>query len=228
MSDHNLSTTEVGITYTHTSGISSSAIDYILYQEKFKDFIINIEKPDIISNVSDHLPILLQLKYKFPCINSVSQTQVTTHHKVKWNNIDRDKYKILVEEGIALLKVDPMNPNELDQAFQTLNHTLTKATLAVAPKKKKKIRKKKLQIMTENISQAISEKKIAFFQWKQNGRPPDPNHPLTIQKKITTSSLRKQCRIETALQRIQERQKIIDAGYNDPALFLQPYKKTKR
>ncbi|CAG2207347.1 unnamed protein product [Mytilus edulis] len=228
MSDHNLSTTEVGITYTHTSGISSSAIDYILYQEKFKDFIINIEKPDIISNVSDHLPILLQLKYEFPCINSVSQTQVTTHHKVKWNNIDRDRYKILVEEGIALLKVDPMNPNELDQAFQTLNHTLTKATLAVAPKKKKKIRKKKLQIMTENISQAISEKKIAFFQWKQNGRPPDPNHPLTIQKKITTSSLRKQCRIETALQRIQERQKIIDAGYNDPALFYSLIKKTKR
>ncbi|CAG2242255.1 unnamed protein product [Mytilus edulis] len=229
MSDHNLSTTEVGITYTHTSGISSSAIDYILYQEKFKDFIINIEKPDIISNVSDHLPILLQLKYEFPCINSVSQTQVTTHHKVKWNNIDRDRYKILVEEGIALLKVDPMNPNELDQAFQTLNHTLTKfkATLAVAPKKKKKIRKKKLQIMTENISQAISEKKIAFFQWKQNGRPPDPNHPLTIQKKITTSSLRKQCRIETALQRIQERQKIIDAGYNDPALFYSLIKKQR-
>ncbi|CAG2256182.1 unnamed protein product [Mytilus edulis] len=207
--------------------ITSSAIDYILYQEKFKDFIINIEKPDIISNVSDHLPILLQLKYKFPCINSVSQTQVTTHHKVKWNNIDRDRYKILVEEGIALLKVDPMNPNELDQAFQTLNHTLTKATLAVAPKKKKKIRKKKLQIMTENISQAISEKKIAFFQWKQNGRPPDPNHPLTIQKKITTSSLRKQCRIETALQRIQERQKIIDAGYNDPALFYSLIKKQR-
>ncbi|CAG2207874.1 unnamed protein product [Mytilus edulis] len=138
MSDHNLSTTEVGIAYTHTSGISSSAIDYILYQEKFKDYIINIEKPDIISNVSDHLPILLQLNYELPSSNSESQKQVTTNHKVKWNNIDRDKYKILVEEGIALLKVDPMNPNELDEAFQTLNHTITKATLAVAPKTKKR------------------------------------------------------------------------------------------
>ncbi|CAG2246500.1 unnamed protein product [Mytilus edulis] len=137
MSDHNLSTTEVGITYTHTSGISSSAIDYILYPQKFKDYIKNIEKPDIISNVSDHLPILLQLKYELPCSNSESQTQVTTNHKVKWNSIDRDKYKILVEEGIALLKDDPMNPNELDEAFQNLNHTITKASLVVAPKKKK-------------------------------------------------------------------------------------------
>ncbi|CAC5395787.1 unnamed protein product [Mytilus coruscus] len=219
MSDHNLSTTEVGITYTHTSGMSSSAIDYILFQEKFRDCIINIEKPDIISNVSDHLPILLQLKYELPCRNFETEIQSTINHKVKWNKIDKDKYKNLVEEGIALLKAKPMNPTDLDEAFQTLNHTITKATLAVAPKKKKKMKKKKLQIMTENISQAISEKKIAFFKWKQNGRPPDPNNPFTIQKKITTSSLRKQCRVEAALHRIQEHQKIIDAGYNDSALF---------
>ncbi|CAC5362716.1 unnamed protein product [Mytilus coruscus] len=120
-----------------------------------------------------------------------------------------------------------MNPTELDEAFQTLNHTITKATLAVAPKKKKKIKKKKLQIMTENISQAISEKKIVFFKRKQNGLPPDPNNPFTIQKKITTSSLRKQCRVEAALHRIQERQKIIDAGYNDPALFYSLIKKQR-
>ncbi|CAC5360674.1 unnamed protein product [Mytilus coruscus] len=81
--------------------------------------------------------------------------------------------------------------------------------------------------MTENISQAISEKKIAFFKWKQNGRPPDPNNPFTIKKKITTSSLRKQCRVEAALHRIQERQKIIDARYNDPALFYSLIKKQR-
>ncbi|CAG2243464.1 unnamed protein product [Mytilus edulis] len=88
-----------------------------------------------------------------------------------------------------------MNPNELDQAFQTLNILLLKLLGCLLPKRKKDT-EKKLQIMTENISQAISEKKIAFFQWKQNGRPPDPNHPLTIQKKITTSSLQAEIHVK--------------------------------
>ncbi|CAC5421899.1 unnamed protein product [Mytilus coruscus] len=134
-SDHNLSTTEVGITYTHTSGNSSSAIDYILFQEKFRECILNIEKADIFSNVSDHLPILLRLKYELPCRNSEIQNQ-STSNDVRWNKTDKDKYKNLIEEGIALLKDKPQNRTELDKAFVTLNHTITKATVKVAPKKK--------------------------------------------------------------------------------------------
>jgi hypothetical protein len=40
-----------------------------------------------------------------------------------------------------------------------------------------------------------------------------------IEKKTTTYALRKQCRVELALKRIAERQKIIDARSNDTALF---------
>ncbi|CAC5372228.1 unnamed protein product [Mytilus coruscus] len=168
----------------------------------------------------------LRLKYELPCRNSEVQKQ-SISNKVKWNKTDKDKYKSLIEEGIALLKDKPQNPTELDEAFVTLNHTITKATVAVAPKKKTKKKKKKLQIMTENIFQAISKKKIAFFKWKQNCRPSDPNNSYTLQKKMTTSSLQKQCRIEVALHKIQERQKIIDTGYNDSLLFYSLIKKQR-
>ncbi|CAC5379694.1 unnamed protein product [Mytilus coruscus] len=57
-------------------------------------------------------------------------------NKVKWNKIDKDRYKNFIEEGIALLNDNPQNPTELDKAFVTLNHTKTKATVVVASKKK--------------------------------------------------------------------------------------------
>ncbi|CAC5413868.1 unnamed protein product [Mytilus coruscus] len=76
------------------------SIDYILFQEKFRDCILNIEKASIISNVSDHLPILLRLKYELPCRNSDAQKQSISNN-VKWNKIDKDKYKNLIEEDLA-------------------------------------------------------------------------------------------------------------------------------
>ena len=62
MSEHKLSTVECGITFIHPSGQAMSAIDYILFQDHYKENVIKIEKQEINSNVSDHTPLMLSLK----------------------------------------------------------------------------------------------------------------------------------------------------------------------
>jgi hypothetical protein len=73
--------------------------------------------------------------------------------------------------------------------------------------------------VSEKILTAIKWKKEAFHLWKTNGRPKNPDNTYTINKKNTTIKLRKQCRLEIAEKRIQERQNIINARSGDSTLF---------
>ena len=62
MNDHQLLSKEIGTTYIHPSGNASSAIDYILYDKNNKDNILNINRLESTTNVSDHIPVLLRLR----------------------------------------------------------------------------------------------------------------------------------------------------------------------
>jgi hypothetical protein len=55
--------------------------------------------------------------------------------------------------------------------------------------------------------------------WKTNGRPKNSDNTYTINKKNTTIELRKQCRLEIAEKRMQERQNIINVRSGDSTLF---------
>ncbi|VDI12329.1 Hypothetical predicted protein, partial [Mytilus galloprovincialis] len=70
-------------------------------------------------------------EFVFDQTNTIS---TNTHPAEEWNMVPTSNFR----NKIKIFILDPMNPYELDQASQTLNHSLTKATLAVAPKKKKK------------------------------------------------------------------------------------------
>ena len=114
----------------------------------------------------------------------------------------------------------PENKSELEEAYNALNQMFLKATQEVIPKKKSKKKKKpKLQIMSEKILTAIKWKKEAFHLWKTNGRPKNSDNTYTINKKNTTIELRKQCRLEIAEKRMQERQNIINGRSGDSTLI---------
>ena len=59
-------TKEMGPTFINAKGKDCTSIDYILFQESYREQISSIKKIDVIANVSDHYPILLTLKYKKP------------------------------------------------------------------------------------------------------------------------------------------------------------------
>ncbi|CAC5421447.1 unnamed protein product [Mytilus coruscus] len=83
MTEHKLSTVEIGITFVHPSGQAISAIDYILYQDQYKEHIFKIEEQELQSNVSDHTPLLLSLKCDISYKRSKEHTN-TKNCKVNW------------------------------------------------------------------------------------------------------------------------------------------------
>ena len=226
ISDHQLCAVKVGLTYCHPSEQATSAIDYVLYQEKHESEVLKIQKLDVVANVSDHQPIHLQ--YKFDHNIRKKQKELCNHSsKVNWNKVDKQTYQETLDKNINMININPTTIPQIDKAFKDLCDIIVKTTEEIVPKRKIKKRKPKLQIMSEDILKAIEKKKRAFFIWKTNGRSTDPLNTFFIEKKTTTYVLRKQCRLELAIKRIADRQKIIDARSNDTALFYKIIKQQR-
>ena len=226
ISDHQLCAVKVGLTYCHPSGQATSAIDYVLYQEKHESEVLKIQKLDVVANVSDHQPI--ELQYKFDHNIRKKQKELCNHSsKVNWNKVDKQTYQETLDKNINMININPTTIPQIDKAFKDLCDIIVKTTEEIVPKRKIKKRKPKLQIMSEDILKAMEQKKRAFFIWKTNGRSTDPLNTFFIEKKTTTYVLRKQCKLELAFKRIADRQKIIDARSNDTALFYKIIKQQR-
>lgn len=66
MAENNLITYEMGITYKHTGGHLESAIDYFFIQKTLEERIVGVKRKDnLIANVSDHIPIYLEMEFKY-------------------------------------------------------------------------------------------------------------------------------------------------------------------
>ncbi|CAG2195855.1 unnamed protein product [Mytilus edulis] len=108
-----------------------------------------------------------------------------------------------------------------------MNSLLFNSAKSCCPTPRKRYRKPKLKVMNEDISGAIAMKKKAFYQWKINGRSEDPRNELYIQKKETTYNLRKHCRKAVAMNRIDEREKIMEANIKNKNSFYRLIKKQR-
>lgn len=79
-----------------------------------------------------------------------------------------------------------------------LNLLVSKAPTTAGPTKQMKKRRPRLQVMTPEIRKALNEKKKAYYEWKLNDWPSDPNKQWLKKKKETSIILRKECRITLA------------------------------
>ncbi|VDI39627.1 Hypothetical predicted protein [Mytilus galloprovincialis] len=70
------------------------------------------------------------------------------------------------------------------------------------------------------IRQAITDKKNAYYNWKQNNRPNDPNNQWLQKKKVTTCNLRKRMPINTSKQQLERKSELINAKSNNSNLFF--------
>ena len=93
------------------------------------------------------------------------------------------------------------------------------AKLCVPEVKTKHSQKSKLKENSPVIQAAIYHKKTVFFNWKQQGRPNEHTNFFLLEKKITTSELRRQIRIELAKRKSSEKEDIAQARQSDNALF---------
>ncbi|CAC5363524.1 unnamed protein product [Mytilus coruscus] len=198
-------------------------IDQLNEINKYSENIIDIQKLNVTSNVSDHYPLLLSVLHHQKKLNITKNSQTsekTFNKRIKRDKIDTGKYASLISTEISSTKCKIQNREDLESGFNTLNNIIIKATKDIAPNSKKGKKKPKLQVMNEEIRKAISNKKIAFYNWKSNGSINDPHNYYLKQKKLTTYQLRKQCRLEIAIRRINERQKLIDSKVTDTKTFF--------
>ena len=115
---------------------------------------------------------------------------------------------------------------DITKTLDNLNNILVKSADDAAPKTKKGKRRLKLQVMNDDIRIALSEKKAAFFKWKEMGRPNNPNNHYLKDKKRTTRLLRKEYRLEIA-RRINARQEVIQARTSDRNTFYKLIRKQR-
>ncbi|CAC5377143.1 unnamed protein product [Mytilus coruscus] len=185
---------------------------------------------NVATNVSDHYPVKAKVKYiinakeKSKCSNSKI---LPMSGKTLWKKIDKDAYKTLVEKGLDNFSSSLENKYEVDLAFQNMNSLLFNSAKSCCPAPSKRFRKPKLKVMNQEISDAIAMKKKAFYQWKINRRSEDPRNEFYIQKKETTYNLRKHCRKAVAMNRIDEREKIMKANIKSKNLFYRLIKKQR-
>ncbi|CAG2239730.1 unnamed protein product [Mytilus edulis] len=80
MDEHCLCTKDIGKKFISANGSGCTAIDYILFQETFKESIFNIKKCEFTGNVSDHYPLLVSLDFE---ITKSSNTKTEFKPKMK-------------------------------------------------------------------------------------------------------------------------------------------------
>ncbi|CAC5404294.1 unnamed protein product [Mytilus coruscus] len=218
MKEHDFETKYNGSTFIHSNGCDTTAIDYFIFQNLYKHTVLEISKLDIISNVSDHYPIKLILQYHHP-VKQINSSNTSVKRKIKWDKVDTQLYESLIASEISDSKPTIETIEDVTKAFKNLNQIIIKSTKAAAPAIKMGKKRPKLLVMNDAIKEAIKKKKLAFHDWKSNGRPKESDSIYLKKKKLTTHILRKECRLEVAKHRINERQKLINARTSDRNMF---------
>ena len=217
--DNQLFTKQTPKTYVGPAGTEVSTIDYIFYSEGLAKDLIGIDVlEDLALNVSDHYPLLCTLNIQLDVITS-SSTVALPPTKTRWDKVDKALYEQAVSECVSTLQSGSGSLGALDAEICKLNKILVEAAEKAGPTRVKRPRKAKLKTWNDDIKQAVQSKKRAFMEWKLADRPNDPGDILVQNKKLTTTYLRRLCRIEAAACRENERQQILDAKSADMKQF---------
>ena len=206
-------------TYMNPEGVETSTIDYIFFPEKIDHLVEGPQRLEEESgNVSDHIPLACTLRANLTRVSKQKQS-IPTPRRIKWDKLDKAEYKATVANRLVSVNGEAKSTGLLDIEIQKLNEILVSSAKMLSPSVVSGSKKPKLRVWSPEIQQAVREKKKAFWEWKLGDRPKTKENWLVINRKTTTSNLRKLCRIESARQRQSARQEILDAKYEDTRLF---------
>ncbi|CAC5383257.1 unnamed protein product [Mytilus coruscus] len=142
LQDHELCSKETGLTFIHSNGKDATVIDFILYQNKYSENIIDIENLNVTSNVSDHYPLLLSVLHHQNKLNVIENSQIsakTFNKRIKWTKlIQKNTQASSLQKNIST-KCKVQNREDVESGFNILNDIIIKATKVIAPKSKGKI-----------------------------------------------------------------------------------------
>ena len=219
LTDHSLDTTRTDKTFIHPNGVDSTTIDYLFYPKSLAKDVSPVRRLDMIENNSDHYPVSCTIYRCLDRATKKSSKNVAISQKVNWKRIDHETYRANLTQLLSDYDVTPVSVSCIDNSIIKFNSILKKAATLAGPGTVRRMRKPKLVVWSPEIRHSLSEKKLAFNEWKRGGMPNDPNHPLLIAKREKRQELRRVCRNQIALKHNEERQEILNAKSENTQLF---------
>ena len=202
-------------TFIHPNGKSKSQIDYILCMGDPGDSLVNnVQVYQDPLNTSTHLPVRCLMPPVTSRISEGPPVRVV-NKKVLWTKLDKSKYQSILASKLDPSCVAELSLGELEFYLQEFCSTMVDAALDSAPRVKPG---KKKRLWTLELQKAASDGKKAHFQWKQAGKP-GPEHPLSVQKRVTKKQLRTLQRQQQSEYRSSIYNNIMEAHTSDRKLF---------
>ncbi|KAK3089114.1 hypothetical protein FSP39_000940 [Pinctada imbricata] len=188
-------------TFYHHNGKHSASLDYIL----------PINNPSLVTdvrvltedavNLSDHCLVEAIINY----VIKNDKAEITEKRscsvpqgRKNWEKCDiqiyRDNIKIEIEK-------QPKSIFQIGENIQKLTNVLKAAEKRAFPLKKIRKSKRTKTKRTPEIKSAIQTSKNAHKLWKEAGRPRDPNHPKSLERKFAKRALRRLQRQGNASER---------------------------
>ena len=220
ITDYNLHYTSTGKTFTNSSGVDCSEIDYFLYRTTKYEVVQEKTILYLNDSVSDHYPIQIKLN----CVlhgDRVEKVKIKPNaSKINWRKVDKDGYQNLVESEIYKLSSNKnYESNHVDENITNLVSIMKGAAEKCAPKKKTFYTKPKLKVWTAEISNNLKSLRTATRLWIGDGKPRDPHNEYLITKKECKRNFRRSYRRELAKRSSEEKMNIITTRNRDPKLF---------
>lgn len=184
--------------HTYRHGQGKSIIDYILHSNT--DIISAVKVLDEHCNTSPHMAVTAKMPQVqvFLVEKSVNSSIV---NKVKWDKVDKDKYRQLVEDRLSDGSVFDIESDSIDLVAEDITDILVTSARQCQPKRTHKRSKMKRSNWGDTISKACNESKKAFYRWKVAGRPVNPEEQSYAEMKCKKRLLRRAQRQYAAKQR---------------------------
>ena len=134
--------------------------------------------------------------------------------------VDTEVYTAAIEESISDINTNVDNLYGMDTTVRKVNNILNVAAMkAVLIRKKHRKKISRLKGWTPDIQEAVEEKKRAFYEWKQAGRPKDGTEQMVLKKSLTIIAFRQAKWIEYNNKQVQIRQEILGSRTHNSKLF---------
>lgn len=148
MQEHDMIASNLGPTFMKSNCQDSTSIGFFLHQ-KNNDNILQVEKMDVIANVSDHYPIKITILHNLQKMENIKKHRNDNRKSIRWDKVDKELYKTNVTDRLQQLEID--NPCDSSETFKALNEILIQSAEAAGPTRKNGSRRPKLKVMNDAI-----------------------------------------------------------------------------
>ena len=193
---------------------------YCLFQCKDKNIIENVQKvDDLCANVSDHYPIVCELKICTEVVQPKSKEKDVSSCRIKREIVDKDSYSAAILQSLASARMTLDSQLGITTAVNDVHHVPHEAAKIPYQKPRKRKSKPKLKVWSNTIRSPFKTSKQAHWRYKNAKRSGNLNQQIIMDRKIAKMKLRSEIRKEVTSREVNKKEQIIEGKTSDKPLF---------